>query len=443
METRAGGLTPSSLALKEEKEKQVDQLRVLAEEIADLSLDGEFVFVKIPYCSFSILFCGLNALHFSERPRLMNRSIYPTHVLLFLCCCDVADVGFVDFLPSTLATSALLLSVSHKPRPVSVTSPKPPGASAIVITHDDVLDTCCKTVAGIPSLQRVMECVRLLSLSFSQSYPAVAAAAQVAFARVTRYANRPTAVGGGIDAVLTQATVGGAFASVTRSKTPESGTVPSKGRRCCTPTGIEGIVHIENAAISNARTSVGEQGGSGRLSNRGQPKPANLVGASGVGEEGKTMKHTRPTSCPTRASRVRVGSLSRRDEGSVFAGTSKRNKRPAEVSVPTGSFQDARADSTTVRKQRRHASIEVSVVRKRTRGVLCRGPLKSIGDSGSSSSILRTCKVSSTEALGHCESGSGFGAPEPRPAKLDGTRHDTESASGSSSSGPSHKVDSI
>lgn len=336
-------------------------------------------------------------------------------------------MGFVDFLPSTLATSALLLSVSHNPRPVSVTSPKPPGSSAIVITHEDVLDTCCRTVAGIPSLQRVMECVRLLSLSFSESYPAVAAAAQVASARVTRYANRPTAVGGGIDAVLAQATVGGVFAGAARSNTPESGTVPAKGRRCCTPTGIEGIVHIENAAIGNARTSVEEQDGSARLSNRGQLKPANL------GEEGKTVKHTRPTLCSTRASRARVGSLSRRDEGSVFAGTSKRNKRPAEVSVSAGSFPEARGDKSTVRKQRRQASIEVSIVQKRTRGVMCRGPFKPMGDSSSSSSILRSCK-GSTEALGHCESGSGFGAPEPRASKLEATRNDTGSASASSAS---------
>lgn len=51
--TRAGGSTPSSLALKEEKEKQVDQLRVLAEEIADLSLDGEFRFKMNSYCGLN------------------------------------------------------------------------------------------------------------------------------------------------------------------------------------------------------------------------------------------------------------------------------------------------------------------------------------------------------------------------------------------------------
>lgn len=372
-------------------------------------------------------------------------------------------MGFVDFLPSTLATSALLLSVSHNPCPVSVTSTKPPASSAIVITHEDVLDTSCRTVAGIPSLQRVMECVRLLSLSFSQSYPAVAAAAQVASARVTRYANRPTAVGGGIDAVLPQATVGAGIAGAARSSvsnTPESSVAPAKGRRCCTPTGIEGIVHIEKSAIGNARSSVEEQGGSGRLSNRGQPKPANLVGSSGVsaviGEEGKTAKHTRPTSCSTRASRARVGSLSRRDEASVLAGTSKRNKRPAEVSVSAGSRQETRADESTVRKHGRQASIEVSIVRKhqqkRTRRIVGRGSFKSMvesssvcpisgavgkEDSSSSSTFLRSCK-GSTEALGHCESGSGFGAPETRSSKLEATRDDTGAASASSASASGH-----
>lgn len=60
--SRAGGSTSSSLALKEEKEKQVDQLRLLAEEIADLSLDGEFLFVTNPFCSFLhfVFFRGFN-----------------------------------------------------------------------------------------------------------------------------------------------------------------------------------------------------------------------------------------------------------------------------------------------------------------------------------------------------------------------------------------------
>lgn len=367
------------------------------------------------------------------------------------------DICFVEFMPSTLAISALLLSVSRS-HPSAATS------------HEDMLEVCCGkagaaagaagagAAAATPdgeepvssanfascALQRVLECVRLLGSSLADRYPAAGAAADLAAEHVTRYAGWEKDGGRSSAAVPESAAAKKLRARTAEEKQPSPPAAAeaagvAKGRRCSTPTGVEGIMHIEMAAIRNASVAVGGGGGS-KASDGGVAVPAkrpaaqqpSSIRAGGVvdGERAKSPKHPRPTPISSTAGRPpRVGtgcasaaaaaaaaapvarqrSFSFSDGDIAFVAVAAKNKKLASPAA-----QGARA---TVAAGGAIMGGATTILEKKD-GFSAWNPFSSAALASRGGTLSSAGRKRSAGALGHCESGSGFGAPTLRVAKV-------------------------
>ena len=347
-------------------------------------------------------------------------------------------MSFVEFVPSTIAISAILLSVSHSARAGAPTpdSSSPAAASSgpvATTSHKQVLAAYCRTVPGIASLERVLDCVQLLGTSLAESYPAVAAAAGVTAAEVAQYADRLGANKGGVQ---TLARSSGAAPKQVALTTPTLAALPAKSRRCCTPTGVEGIMHIETAA---AEGRIG--GASVVVDVKLEPAKLGVRNLTASNAKVSGAKHPRPTPCSTR-NRNHGDAFTLSEEDVAFARAVKKSKSSIGASgVVSAAVNGQHHRQPSARKRssissrvasRRPAS-DSQLQEQNTRSVArdCSLQLFSSapcpitvgrGNGGKSagftSAQLRS-RMRSAEALGHCESGSGFGAPAPRVTKAD------------------------
>lgn len=351
----------------------------------------------------------------------------------------------MDFLPSTLATSALLLSVSRGTTSsncspslsrrtsyadvldtclrgvlaAEAASPFAAGAAAAADTDTDATDVDTDTDADTSSsqaegdnrevacLRRVLECVELLGSSLAKRYPAVAAAAASAAEGIARYAGFPLPASGGVGAAAVAAAAtattavvaaggsgnGGGMSGV--NKPPKVSTTPvaiAKSRRCSTPTGVEGIMHIEMDAIRS-----GSGGGNGNSNSNSdvpvqqQPPSANeALGGKCSGGGGDdptsvamdTAGHGAPAAVAATTTATATSNQPQQQEQG-------RRRRPTP-------FATAAAAASTAPRQRVG----------RVRG-------GSFSYSDEDIAFARASKRSA-EALGHSERGSGFGAPATR-----------------------------
>lgn len=449
------------------------------------------------------------------------------------------EICFVDFLPSTVATATILVSVSLGPSSPYSSSPsslssdravsepemdyfafdlasRPSSAAA---SHEDVLQTCCigyadtqDDAAAAAQLRSILKCVRLLEHHLAAEHPAISAAASDAADRVARYAglvdeprqrggangNGVNGSGGGGAKIKVASGAGGASEGGAelggRKKVSAVGSAAgqAKGRRCSTPTGVEGIVHIEMAAIRNSSVdnsvgsgaeSGGAEGGVGVVNEPAKLSgPAKISGldksavvaapkaassAAGGDGEGTVTQHPRPAPCATRPS---GGSFRFSSEDVAFARAAKRKKTRGAASscgpiaAPTSRIRTAKtaaaaatmaaatamttaavAAPTAAAAKAVMAPAATSMTKTGMVQTTSRLTLRGTGSVSwqpfSSSSSWRPAKPGgsgdeagagvgslagssllcsrkrSAEALGHCESGSGFGAPVPRVSK--------------------------
>lgn len=308
----------------------------------------------------------------------------------------------MEFLPSTLAISSLLLSAS---RPEAVTS------------HEDVLDMCASV--GIVALDRVLQCVRLLGSSLAKRYPAASAAADIAAEYLARYV--------GIDSTESHSKLAGSSYSTSCSgkaakkagsgrKTSASGMVMDDGartgdsasplpalkkRRCSTPTGVDGIVHIEMAAIRTASV-------------KGSAAAAAATGASGTEDhDGRQGSEGSQRSANGEAEASGSGAATGSDAGGGGSGITIGRKDPATVNRPRPTLSTAslacqsRGGFSFPEDDLRFASLP----KHRRMGYSSASTLSSCAQD----ELVMTGRKRSAEVLGHCESGSGFGAPVLRP----------------------------
>lgn len=460
---------PVTLSSKEDKEDELEQLRVGAEEIADLSASGAYKpcvssgaflnffkpgdmlsparTVAVRPASFRAFYAFDCFLSKVLSQRACPRPLFLSFCFACLSCATpshvtrAADVCFLDFSPSTVAISALLLSIS---RGTASSSPCDK-------FHEDVLDIACveavvggsdSEAKGSVSLQRVLDCIQLLGSKLSERYPAVASAAAAAAARVARY-------GGLVDkevmASVEVASAGGAPGiKQSGTITPLPAGVRPKGRRCSTPTGVEGIMHIEMAAIRDASSVGGEEkAGDGRDGAKGAAPVRN--GGTGAGkcgnDEVKTdagMKQARPSAFKqTRhgasaeavgggesgnisgGKRSRAGSFAFSDEDIAFARASKKTKGQATVSLQSSTTAvsvAAAADGKTTKTGAPRVVLggaswqpfKSTTSAGRSPAGTAGATLSIAGDGGKSN------RKRSAEVLGHCARGSGFGVPPPR-----------------------------
>lgn len=322
----------------------------------------------------------------------------------------------MDFLPSTLATSALLLSVS---RGSSVTS----SSSVRPTSHADVLDTCWNGVLAAKaasdtdtsladavdgdrdamSLRRVLECVELLGSSLAKRYPTVAAAAALAAEGVARYAGLPLPRGVGAAAVALGGSGGVLKAPPRVSTTPVA--VVEKGPRCATPTGVEGIMHIEMDAIGSA------SGGGGDSSNGSSD--------ADVHEHYQKPQQQQDTS----ANKMLGGKGSCGAGGpSVAADASKDRKSAAAAGVATVPVTAKQQPPPPPQRRRRltrfTTAAAAATATTTTTAAVRHKETNRVGGSffSYSDEAIAFARASkrSAEALGHSERGSGFGAPVSR-----------------------------
>lgn len=333
-------------------------------------------------------------------------------------------------MPSTLAVSALLLSVSRSD-PSATTS------------HEDMLVTCCgrADADGVPSgcavssasfascsLQRVLECVRLMGSSLSDRYPAVGASADLAAEHITRYAGWKADDDCTSVAVPESATTKLRAACTVEEKQPGA----TKGRRCSTPTGVEGIMHIEMAAIRNAsgvgggKASDGVAGAAVPAKRPAAQQLSSIRGGGAVDLHGTSPKHARPTPISV------AGRPPRRVSSCTAA--------PAAAAAPVArqrsfSFSDGDIAFVAVAANKKVASAAGDVQAATTTGggalmgAGATGLKKNCGFSawnpfssaaavaGQGGTMSLAGRKRSAGALGHCESGSGFGAPALRVQK--------------------------
>lgn len=433
-----------------------------------------------------------------------------------------------------MAISAILVSVSLGTSSSSSTDtdagPEAGGvasssssSSSSAASHEHVLETFCSAddfadssgnpveAAAAKLLRSILDCVRLLERHLADEYPTVASAASHAADRVARYAGiadepRPRGsatgndvrVGGGsggegaaVNAAVASDGAGGAAAGLAGRKKLAVGSSKiaaagqAKSRRCSTPTGVEGIVHIEMAAIRNSSVDNGGgglAGGGARESVGAVHEPAKLSSldksaAAGVGVgggEGKStqQKHPRPAPCATRP--CGGGSFPFSSEDVAFARAAKRRKKLVGATAARAAAAAAGAVATTVvvaptaampaaATSEAAAAVATTTTTKKTvvvqtasgLGLTLRGgaaasssswqPFSSaslwrsaktgLGSGGGSGTIggagrvgvgvgtlagssLLCSRKRAAEALGHCENGSGFGAPAPRVPKV-------------------------
>ncbi|CAN0565134.1 unnamed protein product [Ectocarpus sp. 12 AP-2014] len=364
------------------------------------------------------------------------------------------DVRFVNFLPSTLATAALLLSASRGGGGGAVATA---AASVRPTSHAEVLDVCWKGPAeadaasdggagaavdgcggtGVASLRRVLECVQLLGSSLAERYPAVASAARSAAEGVARYAGLP--VPSGTSRVPPRREPAG------RKRAAQAATPPVvavKGRRCATPTGVEGIMHIEMDTLRGDEAGLQQQQhqpsehkprGGGDGASAGGVGAGAPVGGEGLAPGGSVhvkqehqqpqRRHRRPTPIITAAAgaainseagqpqhqhhtRARAGmrgsssSFAYTDDDIAFSRATKQKRAAAATATATAAAMAAVTSAS-------------AAVSPRATAVDAGGDMNGAVAAGSA---LMSCNIRkrSAEALGHCENGSGFGAPAAR-----------------------------
>ncbi|CAB1119525.1 unnamed protein product [Ectocarpus sp. CCAP 1310/34] len=364
------------------------------------------------------------------------------------------DVRFVNFLPSTLATAALLLSASRGGGGGAAATA---AASVPPTSHAEVLDVCWKGPAeadaasdgaaidgcggtGVASLRRVLECVLLLGSSLAERYPAVASAARSAAEGVARYAGFP--VPSGTSNVPPRREPAG------RKRAAQAATPPVvavKGRRCATPTGVEGIVHIEMDTLRGGEAGLQQQqhqpsehkprgSGDGALAGGGGGGGGSSapVGGEGLGPGGSVHvkqehqlpqgRHRRPTPIITAAAGAANNSAAGQPQ--------HQDHTPAcaEMRGSSSSFAYS-GDDVAFSRATKHtraaatATATAAAMAAVTSASTAASPRATAVDAGSdmngavaAGSSLMSCNIRkrSAEALGHCESGSGFGAPATR-----------------------------
>lgn len=307
------------------------------------------------------------------------------------------EVSLLEFYPSTLAMSAVLLSAS---RPEAVTS------------HADVLDACVTAVGvsnNLISLERILDCIRLVGASLAKRLPAAGAAADIAAEQVIRYAALD--VEAEVDVARDLAAVETTMSSGRGSGSPVP---PAKKRRCSTPTSVDGIVHIEMAGMLDATAASGDNDG---------------AGAIGVGSNASLA-------C-SRSSAVMTSSGGGGGEQSSNVAVAAREKgsrrsanphRPTPYAAPSAHGVMASTAAALGARAFSFSDDEVILAQGAKRGVVSSvfiaapentpwqpQQLSSRRLPSSSSSVCSMgSRKRSAEALGHCESGSGFGAPMPR-----------------------------
>lgn len=320
----------------------------------------------------------------------------------------------VEFLPSTLAISALLLSASR---------------AEAVTSHYDVLDTCA--ALGTISLDRVLECIRLLGSSLAKRYPAASAAADIAGDHVSRYTGSDSDGTDSDDSEVGEASANAECAEVAAAVVSIAVSplgAPLKKRRCSTPTGVDGILHIEMAAIRTASadgsassgspssgisdtaaastvgaaTTLGSSQSSGRLAGTSDAAAAGVATVSGGGDgEGEDVNHPRPMPRGVGGGSTRHNRPFSFSDDIGFAAPAKKGMVGSMIvaGAPTDSAPATSSTSATLGKPWYPSTAAGVEVEQSVERVL----------SG---------RKRSADALGHCESGSGFGAPPPRMNKV-------------------------
>ena len=299
----------------------------------------------------------------------------------------------MDFLPSTLATSALLLSVSRG-------TPAPPSSASCTslppTSHADVLDACWKGVPSPPAseegadadtesdgggvpLRRVLDCVQLLGSSLSHRYPTVAAAAESAAEGIARYAGWPLPSAG-----CRVAAAAAPRAGVAKKKAaPQVSTTPvavNKSRRCATPTGVDGIMHIEMDAIRGVGAGTGGDNDDGHADEQ-------------EAQQQKSSANEAPGTSTVGGAAIGTGV-----DGPAPAGSLQpRHRRRPSAFTTTGSATSTAAIAPQQQQKRQAARVSAD----------------SFAYTDEDIAFARASKRSA-DALGHSESGSGFGAPASR-----------------------------
>ncbi|CAN0299215.1 unnamed protein product [Ectocarpus sp. 12 AP-2014] len=359
------------------------------------------------------------------------------------------DVRFVNFLPSTLATAALLLSASRGGGGGAVATA---AASLRPTSHAEVLDVCWKGPAeadaasdgaagaavdgcggtGVASLRRVLECVKLLGSSLAERYPAIASAARSAAEGVARYAGLP--VPSGTSSVPLRREPAG------RKRAAQAATPPVvavKGRRCATPTGVEGIMHIEMDTLRRDEAGLQQQqhqpsehkprgGGDGASAGSvgaGAPvRGEGLAPGRSVHVKQEQRRHRRPTPIITAA----AGAANNSEAGQPQHQHQHNTRARAGMRGSSSSFaytDDDIAFSRATKQKRAAATATAAAMAAITSASAAVSPRATAVDAGddmngpvAAGSALMSCNIRkrSAEALGHCESGSGFGAPAAR-----------------------------
>lgn len=297
-------------------------------------------------------------------------------------------MGVLRFFPSTVGMSALLLSAS---RPEAVTS------------HADLLDTCVTATAGAAnqiSLERVLDCTRVLGASLARRYPAAGAAADIAAEEVMRYAGFDVEAEADVDVARDLAAVDTGAALVSSSDSSAGADVgargaaavpgssispvpPAKKRRCSTPTSVDGIMHIELAAFrAGAGDGVGGSDCSGSRDSRASASVPVATAPTSRRLQRRGINPHRPTPAAAAAA-LGARAFSFSDDEMVFTAAGQEGVRNEKVG--------AACVRSASRKSWQPKELSTSVV---------------------------GCAVGrrkrSADALGHCETGSGFGAPVPR-----------------------------
>lgn len=364
----------------------------------------------------------------------------------------------MNFLPSTLATAALLLSASRGRGGGAAAAA---AASVRPTSHAEVLDACWKGPAeadaasngaagaavdgcggtGVASLRRVLECVQLLGSSLAERYPAVAAAARSAAQGVARYAGLP--VPNGTSSVPPRReSAGRKRAAQAQAQAATPPVVAVKGRRCATPTGVEGIMHIEMDTIRGDEAGLQQQqqqhqhqqssehkplGGGDGASAGGGGAP---VGGEGLARAGSVhvkqehqqpqRRHRRPTPIITAAAGAANNSADLQHQHHTRARAGRRG------SSSSFAYTDDDIAFSRATKQKRAAATATATAAAMAAVTLASAagsPRAAAVDAGgdmngavAAPSAVMSCNIRkrSAEALGHCESGSGFGAPGAR-----------------------------
>lgn len=330
------------------------------------------------------------------------------------------EINVLEFLPSTLAISAILLSAS---RPEALTS------------HEDVLNALTAVIgmSELIPLERVSDCTRVLGASLAKRYPAAAMAADRANYHVARYLGLEEEVEADVarDLAAVQTSnihVGSArLTKVVESNRTVTPVSHSKKRRCSTPTSVDGIMLIEMAAVRDGRTVVyvatGDNNCATAAGSKSNSSPSSLSPTAACA----TMTAAASQPLPENQLRLTTSSGGRNgDAGGNGEGTRAKRPRPILTTATSSPSATGAHASSFSHDNMSVFSVESSApASSSTAFAPVQGNPKNITQhlwQNSRSATLPTADVASseadgrqrsTEALGHCARESHFGTPVP------------------------------